>query len=54
MMDKILKFDSDLFDGNIQVAANDFGIQFRENGEPVLTITKVNALKLREWLLQAL
>jgi len=46
----ILKFPEDLFDGNIEVGYNDFGIQFRESGEPVLVLTKQNAIKLKEWL----
>jgi len=45
-----LKFEDDFFDGNIAVAVSNFGIQFREDDEAVLTITRPSAIKLRDWL----
>ena len=47
--DIILTFPDDLFDGNVSVTLNEFGVMFAED-ESKVTITTPNAKKLRDWL----
>jgi hypothetical protein len=45
---KLLELDG--FAGDIVVGLNEYGLQFRECNEPVLTIPRSDAIKLKDWL----